>query len=415
MSYINQQRIQFSDTPSIDAFGRLRVSQPATLFDSKQLYDKDTDKIVWDEEINGAGASSSHSTAESAVTMAVANDTEYVIRATKMRFLYQPGKSQFSFFTGVMSTETDVTKRIGLMTSSTTGPYTPNNGIYFENDGTGAYVVINKNETANRIAQANWNLDTMDGNGPSGITVDWDQSQIFTIDYEWLGVGRVRMGLVINGLIHHVHQFLNANISSTVYTPSPNLSVRYEIRSTGGSGSLVHICSTVMSEGGQDPIGVLHTASNGITPINVASGTPEIILGIRLRSTHPDAIIILTVGSGLAIGGINSRVYASFNPTYDGTGLTWNNVGNGSAIEYAVGEGDNNVTDNGLIIGDRYISGSAGGGPVGPSSGSLNSDLANAIRLGVALDGTVDEFYIIANPLTADEDYVASISWRELI
>lgn len=96
--------LQFGDSPSIDAFGRMRVADPNTLFDSKMLWDKQP--LIWDEEItNGSGnATSTHSVTDSRVRMHVeAGDT--IIRQTFMRFNYQPGKSQQAMFTGVIGVD----------------------------------------------------------------------------------------------------------------------------------------------------------------------------------------------------------------------------------------------------------------------------------------------------------------------
>ena len=158
MTYFNA--IRYSDSGSLDAFARLRTSFPFTIFDSKQLNDKAP--LFWDEVISNVSgnATSTHSTTDAATTMAVgANAGDYIIRQTKNRFNYQPGKSQLIIMTGVMSKQSGVTKRIGYFNSSIVAPHTADfDGVYFENDGTDVSINTAKTGTIDKITQANWNV-----------------------------------------------------------------------------------------------------------------------------------------------------------------------------------------------------------------------------------------------------------------
>ena len=90
------------------------------------------------------------------------------------------------------------------------------------------------------------------------------------IDYEWLGVGRVRVGFIIDGLIKYCHYFNHSNDDTftSVYMSSPNLPLRYDIQSDGTNpGELDHICSTVISEGGIEQTGTLRSVDNGTTEV----------------------------------------------------------------------------------------------------------------------------------------------------
>jgi len=201
--------LTLADSQATDPFGRIRVSNPHTIFDSKQLYDKNP--LFWSESTTNASgnALSSHSTTDASVSMYVeAGDT--IIRQTKTHWNYQPAKGQLAFITGVITAGgTGVKARIGLFTAT--------DGLFFEMSGTTMGVVRRKASADTRIAQADWNLDTMDGNGESGVTLDFSKAQIFVIDFEWLGVGRVRMGVVIDGVVYYVHEFVHANYVTAVY------------------------------------------------------------------------------------------------------------------------------------------------------------------------------------------------------
>ena len=403
MTFLNTSRVKYADSGAIDAFNRLRIAESYTLFDGKQLYSKDTTKVVWDEVNSGGSETSVHSTTDAAVTMTVSSNNQYVIRQTKMRFNYQPGKSILCFFTGVMATEANVTKRIGYFSSGTVAPYTPTNGYYFQNNGTTAQVVINKNGTPNAVSQASWNIDTMDGNGPSKITINWAMAQIFVIDFEWLGVGRVRFGLVVNGIIYYVHEFLHANIANSVYTSSPNQPVRYEIRSTGGSGTLVHICSSIQSEGGFEPQGFVHGVSNGSTSVAVGT-TAEVLLALRCKSTHTDLVWFINQIGAINESNDRARLFVSINPTFSGTALNYNSFAPHSGIEFAVSSGDNTITDDGIVLGVTYFS----------QSQVANVPLKAAIRAGVKIDGTRDIVALCAQKLTVGtSNTLGFINWQE--
>jgi hypothetical protein len=403
MTYFNA--IRYSDSGSLDAFARLRTSFPFTIFDSKQLNDKAP--LFWDEVISGGSATSTHSTTDAATTMAVVNNGEYVIRQTKNRFNYQPGKSQLVIMTGVMSTETNVTKRIGYFNSSIVAPHTADfDGVYFENDGTNVSINTAKNGTIDKITQGNWNVDKMDGNGPSKITIDWSKAQIFFIDFEWLGVGRVRFGLFVNGIPYYIHADNHANFVSSVYMSSPNHSCRYEIRSTGGSGSLMHICSTVQSEGGLDQNGLVFSAGHTNTNSLITTNTTDIfaLVGIRLKTTHFGSTVIPKRIS-IAISSASDFRWALYlNPIVGGT-FTYNDIIN-SSVQQATGTSNTNTVTNGTQLEMGFVS---------TKSDFIDIALDNAVRIGSTIDGTPDTLVLAASRITGTTETMrGSIIFRDL-
>lgn len=397
---------EYGDTPSIDAFDRLRVSEPYTIFDSKQLYDKQP--LFYDEDIGGS-ATSVHSTTNASVTMTVtASATDYVIRQTKQRFNYQPGKGQMTLMTFQAVEETGVTKRIGLFDGTGTNFLTPNNGVFLEIDGSDISWNIAKNGTTTEtITQANWNYDVMDGDGPSGLTLDLDGTQIAIIDFEWLGVGRVRAGFVIGGLIRYVHYFNHANLAafSAVYMSTPNLPVRYDIQSDGtGGGSLEHICSTVMSEGGLEETGVSRSIDTENTHLdaNVAD-TPYVLLALRLKTTHLDLTVLPEFMSMISETNDDFRWSLHLNPTYNGT-LTYSDIAN-SGCQYAAGATANDITAQGIKLDSGYAK----------TSGATDRQFKNNLRIGSLIDGTRDELILAVTPLGSNSDIQGSLTFRELL
>ena len=251
-----------TNQPSGDAFGRLRVSSPYSIWESK-LLDGGGDK-VWSEEL-GIYATGTKNNDLSQYELAVDGNGDYAIRQTLQKFNYQAGKSQLIFMTGKMALDVSTTHVIGYCQGNHTDhsePYHIYNGMYFalDNGGNrwtdGLNVVISNNGVDTIINQIDWNLDKLNGKGISRITIDISKAQIFVIDFEWLGVGRVRFGFNVDGVTHYVHSCNHSNIVESVYTKSPNLPIRYEVRSYGGTTQLNQICSAVMSEGGREPSGI---------------------------------------------------------------------------------------------------------------------------------------------------------------
>lgn len=397
---------EYGDTPSVDAFARLRVSDNFTIFDSKQLHDKQP--LFWDEEIGGSGTST-HVPVDASTNMVVtANAADYVIRQTKQRYNYQPGKSQLIFMTFRSPQESGLTKQVGIFDGTGVNFLTPNNGIFFECDGTVSWNICKNGITTEKINQSNWNVDKLDGTGASGITLDLNAAQILIIDYEWLGVGRVRVGFVIDGLIYYVHYFNHANNPSfeKVYMSSPNLPLRYTIQTDGSAGGeMDHICSSVISEGGIEKTGVLRTAKTGVTAIATNTiGTTYAIIGIRLKNIYKD-ITIIPESLSLMVG-TNDRFQWSLhiNPVISGT-FTYNGLPN-SAVEAAIGTSANEITDVGIEEISGYTS---------SNSREVSEALNTALRIGEKIDGTKDTLVLAITPITSNMSTHGSLNFRELL
>jgi hypothetical protein len=261
--------------------------------------------------------------------MSVSANNDFAIRQTFQRFNYQAGKSQLALLTGKLSTVDNVNSRIGLIegeVGSEATPFNAYNGIYFSSVNGTVYVNIMKNGSNTAIAQSSWNIDKMDGGGPSRKTLDFTKVQIFVIDFEWLGVGRVRFGFNIDGVTYPVHQFVHANLTTSVYTKTPNLPVRYEIRSTGGADSMQKICASIMSEGGIEQSGITHIGSSALNTLanNTAGLDNTVMAAIRLQSARPYSTLKLLSFSGLAFSDTPVRwsvalVPGSFEINVNGT------------------------------------------------------------------------------------------------
>jgi len=398
----NPDFVSFGDTSNIDAFGRLRVSQITTLFDAKQLHDKLP--LFIDEVLNGATAT--HSTTNSETSLASALTGEYAVMQTFQRFNYQSGKSQLMFMTfSDFHVQTNIEKRIGYFSAQITTPwYGTYDGIFLENDGIDVSIRAYRSGTStHNIPQSSWD-DSLDGTGASGITVDWEKANILALDFEWLGVGRIRWCLVINGAFIPFHYINNANLTDNVYMSSPNQPLRWEMVQTGaGSGSFNYICASVNSEGSLNQVGKDGGIDDDGTHLDANStSTWYYAIGLKLKAANLDSIIDV-LSLVLKSDTNDDFVYrVVLNPTYAGAS-TYTAVTN-YGVEYKLGVTANTVSASGTILKSGF----------GDANTTIDADLKSAIRMGAGIKGTVDELVIIVKPHSSNLDIHRAINWREL-
>ena len=397
--------ISYSNSPNIDAFGRLRVSTPFTLFDSSHRF---ADNGLWSTATATSGTAT-FNTAQGLVDLAVtAASGSEVVRETTKIFSYQPGKSLLVLSTFVMSAaKTGLRQRVGY--------YGAANGYYLEqNDSTVSFVErssVSGSLVDTPVAQASWNVDPLNGSGPSGITLDLTKAQILFMDLEWLGVGTVRIGFVIDGNFYVCHKFQHANIIASTYITTASLPLRYEITNTAatsGASTLKQICSTVLSEGGYELRGSQQAVGTPITSPRTltTAGTFYPIVSIRLKSTRLDAVVLATAISviGNTAANYNWQVVNSGTTT----GGSWVSAGTNSSVEY-------NLTGS-SFTGGRIL---ASGFFTATANTSVSVDILRAALFNNQLErdgltGTPNEFTVILAAGTNNETAFVSMDWEEI-
>lgn len=341
-----------------DAFGRLRVSNPLTLFDSSHRY---RDNGLWNTS-TASGGTAVFNANEGLVDLNInTTNGSQVLRETTKVFSYQPGKSLLVFNTFVMApAQANLRQRVGY--------FGVDNGIYIQlNDNTLSFVersLVTGIITESIIDQANWNADTLDGNGPSGITLDITKAQILFMDIEWLGEGTVRLGFVINGNFIVCHRFNHANLITSTYITTGSLPLRYEITNIGATANastLKQVCSTVISEGGYELRGAQQAIGIPITTPRsfAAAGTYYPLVGLKLTAAKLDAVVILTAVSILGLGNGKNYAWRVLNGTAI-TGGSWVSAGADSAVEYNL---TGTSTTGGRVLAQGYVNSSNQGSP----------------------------------------------------
>jgi hypothetical protein len=392
---------------SVDAFGRLRTSEPMTLFDSSHRY---RDNELWSTANTAANTTVSFNSAQGLVDLTVQQTANCeIVRETTKVFAYQPGKSLLVFNTFVMEpTKDNLRQRIGYFGET--------NGIYVEQDNSALYFVkrsfVSGAIVETRIAKSAWNIDKLDGTGPSGKVLDISHAQIFWMDVEWLGVGTVRVGFVIDGEFVICHKFNHANIIATTYITTASLPIRYEIKTTGATSSnstLKQICSSVISEGGYELRGAQQAVSLPITAPRTltTAGTYYPLISLRLKSTALDSVVILTALSMLAITN-NANYNWQIRAAGTTTAGTWVNAGADSAVEYNISGTD---FSGGRVLASGYTNGS--------NQGSTPVDILKEALFKFQMErngltSTPQEVTLVATSGANGAQMFASIDWEEI-
>lgn len=333
---------------SSDAFGRLRVANPFTLFDSSHRFQ---DNNLWATS-TALGGVATFLGSEGLMALSVDSTSgSKVLRETTKVFSYQPGKSLLVMNTFIFApAKTNLRQRVGYFGDA--------NGLFLQlNNSTLSFVERSLSiGTTTTVNQADWNGDKLDGSGASGLTLDITKAQIMWMDIEWLGLGTVRVGFIINGQFITCHSFHHANLITSTYITTASLPLRLEIENTGitsGSSTMKQVCSTVISEGGYQLYGAQKAANTLITvPYNMSvAGTFYPIVSIRLKSTRLDAIVILTALSVLpaSTGNYNWKVLAGSTTT----GGSWTDPGSDSSVEYKI---NGTGVSGGRILASGFIS-----------------------------------------------------------
>lgn len=412
-----------------DAFGRLRVSEPYTLYDAKMLYDSDPLAV---DTLTTAGASVGSVGSTAMLPMIITASADRCIRQSRRYLPYQPGKSQmalvtFCLFPAGYTTDSvaTVVRRVGLFDDvadkTATSAEQSGNGYFLQTTsypGDAAYAIafvrrsyVSGSQVDTTVARAAWNLDPMDGSGPSGVTLDLTKSQILFIDQEWLGVGTVRMGFVVNGVLYYCHAWHHANLIATMHTQSASMPVRYEIRNPGVGAStsrMLQGCATVASEGGHNPRGRVFSASNA-TGLAVANGVLRPIISIRPRPAQ-GRTGLYPLAVEVYLEGTTDRVeYEIVKSVPTAAPVTYTAA---SFADYA-------ASYSGAQVDTAATAGTGGvvvaGGYVAQTQRVGFADLADEVVIATDITGVPETLMLRAKGVGTTATMRASIQWREII
>lgn len=385
MSYIYNNEIKYADSQNLDAFGRLRTSNVTSLLEYKHTFDK-LPLVI--NEVTAGTCTSIYDDVNSQVAMTTSANNSYVIRQGKSRGIYQPGKGQlFEASLSRFDLQTNVIKRVGYYTTSTSAPYTSIvDGFFLESNGqTGiiSFQIWQSGTTILSSTTTSWLTTDYNVNN-----IDWSKTQLMSTDFQWLGVGRLRFGLVIDGLVKTFVTNSGTNNLSNVYMKAPNQPIRYEIRQVGvGSGVFNMICSQISLEGSinalQRSLGLVQFATVQAT----TAGVKYPLIGYRLNQGYEGVNITLSDVQTINTSNPSKSdfyITVELNPTLS-SNATFTGVTN-TGVDYSISTGQT-ITTNGYVLTNFLGSGS------GTQVDSFQFK-DNMLRPGVNVDGTKDEVWI---------------------
>jgi hypothetical protein len=404
-----------------DAFGRVRTANPTTIFDAQFNYD--AQPLLFTSATVGTG-SFAKTTGESSVTLTTGGTGNSAAATFQSRqyFRYEPGKSQQIMMTGFLGAQkTNVRSDIGY--------FDDNNGVFFRMDGWApgttsnsqqGMCVVQRSDVSGSVVdtvvpQSSWNFDKMDGTGPSGITLNFADTQVFVIDFQWLGTGRVRYGFFVNGTLLICHQIYNANVITVPYTNTANLPVRYKIANApsgviASTTTMKAICMTVISEGGVDrPATFAFSITSGTSGITAGNGTLTPIISIQPKLTFNSLVNRAFIfPTGIALSNTNSGVMWQFlyNATLGGGSTSFSSAGSSTAVNFDIGS---TTVSGGILVAAGY-NGNAGANKV-----TLESVIASKFPFTLDINGANPDTYTFAVVgLGNTAPCWAEIDWTEI-
>jgi hypothetical protein len=398
MSYIFDNQITFERNEQLDAFGRLRISSLQTYFDSPLKHHEEI--YIWDTLTIGSGTWN-YSFSQNLLDASVTGNGDRVLRQTKEYFQLQNGKSHFGFIGVVFgTTTTGVTKN--------TGVYDDDNGFMVRQSGDGSMSFVIRSSASGSvqesvIPQASWNIDTLDGNGPSGINVDFEKLQILAFDMSYSGNGSVRFGVMVENKMIIAHQSSAFNLYAVNNFTTPSLPISYEIESTSGASTLKQQSCCIMIEGNYEERGVQRSVNTGTTAKNVGS-TLTPVLSIKLKSQyrkgviHPESFNILQTSN-------NKTLYYAIYMYTSLTGASWSESQSGTNC---IAEVDTSATafSGGILVDSGYLPAKA--------TTTISEKFNNILSLAGDIAGNTDILTIAIAGVGGSVPCFASLNYYEV-
>lgn len=397
---------QDSESSGSDSAGKLRVSEPRSLYDLKHQFDKSPDTTIEVITDGGGTPTSNYVAAEASVDLTVNATGDKIYRRSKIWIPYEPGRSQNILVTGTFQAGvTGIEKRMGYFDST--------DGVYFQQNGAADtdYKVVVKSSTAKgtqSVNRADWD-DPLDGSGPSGATVDLEFGVIFSIDFLWLGYDRVRFSIKDKGTNYTVHTIKHDALTGP-YMNSGSKPIAFEIENVSGgavSSTLRMTCATVFSEGGFEPVGRSGAASEIQSGLGISGvGTSVSLLSIRLKSTHKRGLLVPVGFNAVSADNKINLIELIVGGTLSGNLTGWVSNSSGVEVNKWSGTGTKMTLSGGKTI---FTSMS--------SSGSPGVSLGLNIRSLPGLDESEDPEILtvrVTRLQSGNSDYTGTLNYSEI-
>lgn len=313
-------------SPTLDAFGNLRVSS-SSIVGGYEYTNGDMADLFQDISLVGGSIIWNQQAAQTILSVSSTTGST-AIRTTNRYHYYQPGVGNLIIIT-LAHGDTGKANNVRRW-----GYFDTQNGPYFELNGTTLNVVLRSYTTGTlvetRIPQSQWNGDKLDGTGISQMTIDVTKANFYFIDYAWLGVGPVRMGVLSpDGARWICHTYENPNNNLGAYMATGSLPLRWEnfnTDTTASTSEMKTICAAIYAESGINYTFWRYADIEREVPVEVTTNTPIFSMKVKPGSRigiYPECLNALVSGGDVKLTIVDDATL---------TGATWSITGGGVAL-----------------------------------------------------------------------------------
>lgn len=392
-----------NDWVGTDAGGRQRVSQLTTLFDGKLTNNHNS--LLFEQAGTGSFTKENGNSMLMEVTAG-----QWAVYSGRNRVPYFSGKSQIIEETfDQFAPQENVVKEFGYFSSNNASPYNSDyDGLFVRSSGGSISFVVSNAGTEL------FDDDITDWTGYDRLAEyqtlsTWDNFTVCMIDFLWLGGAVARLWIKTSNGFVLAHQVDWAGTSQGTFTKTPSHSVRFQIRSTTGTGSFRYVCSQIATEGSVNESGMSRSAYTPYLGVVASTaGTTYPILGITKNASHVGVPVRLVKLDIFTLSVNDSILWTlQINPELSAPLSYTNDVAN-SAVSYALGNGTITVSTEGTVVESGYVTQG--------SNIPVETLEENFIAwIGQAMNDTVDKYVICATPLNTITNVrtYASIGYEE--
>lgn len=337
---------------SLTSFDELRVAERTRIFEIKSIFGKSEFRDIYTTE---DGGTITNDIGDATYALAVSNTNGRALLQSAERGRYVAGLQAETGIAAILPQQTLAGNQFCKI-----GLYDDANGMYFKYTSAGLAVAILRDSVENVIERTSWNIDKLDGTGPSKHVLNFADGMIFKILFTWYGFGSINFYINITNSTTNVqsgHLIHTYKPGSTTSVKNPNLPIRVELDNNGTSGALsMQVAGRQYSLLGKyDPI--IRIASHYTTSTSISSianfipiisirrktgylGTPIKILSFDIISSSNIFIQVRTMTSltGAVFGNISDTASADTAMEADTTATV---VTGGKPIYTALTTGDN--------------------------------------------------------------------------
>lgn len=382
---------------SYDSYGRLRVTDPAVQYDARFI--NDLNPLTTATDTASGGTITRNTNTSSAELNVTTTDGSKALLQSKEYHHYVPGRTvQFYLAALFSSNSADRTQRLGA--------FSDDDGLFFEYEDSTLYVVtrtsVSGSPVDTRVAQSSWNIDPMDGTGPSGINLDPEKIQTYICQYQWHGTGTRTWGLAIENRIYYVHQEQTANVGGDPWSTSGDVPIRAEVINTAtaaNSATLKLQSMAVLTEGAEFSAIQSHAISAS-SERSIGDTTFEPLISVRLKSDYTRATLQIEKAPVISTSNDPIEVRILLNPTL--TGASWTSAGTNAIFEY---DEDATAVSGGEILDLFYLT----------EEGTNEASLTNTLLKVLAdYSGTRDILTVAVKSVDTNASVTGGVVMREI-